>query len=263
MLELINTSLRLAVTPQGLTLARTRRWGGEGFTVLAEQALSPGELLAPERLLTTLHSMAQGQVRAGLALHVVLADELTRMWQITPPQGAARLADLEAACALRFYTLYGEPLTGWRMAADWNADAPFFAAALPAPMFGALEQFAATEKLRLVSAAPQFVHAWNRWSKHLDAGAWFAVVQGERVSFGVNDARRLQAVRSLALPAGADLAWLEQQCAREALRLNVEAPSRIQVCGQAPQAWLDNASAALRCERLDQARRGLAPLSSG
>jgi hypothetical protein len=51
-----------------------------------------------------------------LAVTVVLADDLVRLWQVTPPPGAAAWPTSKAAAALRFQRLFGEAPAGWRSA---------------------------------------------------------------------------------------------------------------------------------------------------
>ncbi|UUZ55504.1 hypothetical protein LP419_07490 [Massilia sp. H-1] len=53
------------------------------------------------------------------------------------------------------------------------------------------------------------------------------------LTVGAIDGGRLQAVRAVALPDGASLEWLERHIAREALRLNLPVPARLQLAGLA------------------------------
>ncbi|MCG2586557.1 hypothetical protein [Massilia sp. TS11] len=254
--------LHLGLARDGLSLARTHRWGDPAFTLLAEQALAPGACEDAGALDAALAQLCAGHDLRGQRLRVVLADELVRLWSVTPPQGAARLADLEAACALRFQGLYGDSLAGWELAADWQADAPFLACALRASLGDSLARAARDSGALLTQVQPQLLAAWNRWCGKLDAAAWFALVQGDRLSLGISRARRLHAVRVLRVTPEASLDWLAQQVAREALRLECAAPELLQVCGAAPAQWVDGSHATLRVQRLDHARRGLPPLSA-
>ncbi|UUZ49989.1 hypothetical protein LP420_07895 [Massilia sp. B-10] len=80
------------------------------------------------------------------------------------------------------------------------------------------------------------------------------------LTVGAIDGGRLQAVRAVALPDGASLEWLERHIAREALRLNLPVPARLQLAGLAPAAWNNSAGAALACTLLDRDRgAGLSP----
>lgn len=254
MLERFGAGLRIGVSAQALTLVRSSRW--RGAAVLAELALDGHAPGAPERLAPALRQLLQGQ--RGLPLTIVLDDALVRLWQVVPPQGATRLGDVKAAAALRFQSLYGEAPAAWCVTADWDAGAPFFAAALPRTLLALLEAAARDAHCGIVEIAPQFIHAWNRWHRALKPGAWFALAHEGLLTLGAGDGRRLSALRSVPLPAANDLAWLQAQVAREALRLNLAVPQQVQACGQVPPAWTAGAATegGFGCSRLDQARAG-------
>ncbi len=261
MLKRFGISLSIGVARESLTAVRLSRWRGAPATVLAERALLAGELEDPVRLAAALRALMAGQDCAHLSLSVVLADDLTRLWQVTPPQGATRMADIEAACALRFQTLYGESPASWRMVCAADARTPFFAAAMPRTLFDTIAAFASESGMALIGLAPQFVTAFNYWRKELRADAWFALAHDGLLTLGAHDGERLQAVRSVPMPLDADATWLRAQLEREALRLDLPLPQSVQGCGQLPHGWSD--SGAISVSRLDQARRGMPSPSNG
>ena len=254
-------ALRIGVTRDSVCLVRTTRWGRGAPQLLGEQACAGvGDAAIGTALAALLAGAGDGV--AGLPASVVLADDLLRLWLVTPPPGVARLADLEAAAALRFQTLYGESAAGWKVTADWRSTRPFCAAAVPLPLLMMLEQGAAARQLALVAVLPHFIDAWNRWSGALQPGAWFGQLSGQVLTLGVSPQRgRLHAVRTLALPAGPDLLALMLQ--REALLLDVPAPSLLQVAGPLPASWQRPAVAgALMLRRLSHAAHPAAGLST-
>ncbi len=261
MLKRFGHSLSIGVARDALTAVRLSRWRGPAATVLAERALQAGEMDDPTKLAAALRALVAGQDCDGLPLNVVLADDLVRLWQVTPPQGASRMADIDAACALRFQTLFGESMAGWRVAtaADWRA--PFFAAAMPHALFESLSAFARESGMPVVSMSPQFVVAFQRWRKDLLPDAWFALVHGGLLTLGVHDGEQLQAVRSMPMPLDAGTAWLRNQLDREALRLDLPRPQALQCCGQVPHGWVDGDDLAII--RLEPARRGMPAQSNG
>lgn len=235
MRRLPGQELRLGVDHDGLALVRTKAWFGKGREVVAELRIDgahDAHALAPG--LRTL--LGQAQV-AGWPLRVVLADELARMWQVAPPPQAASPADLEAAAVMRYAGLFGAPPGGWTIAADWHATQPFLAAALPAALLDTLAQCAREARCTLVEVVPQFVAALNGWRKLRRPGAWFALVHGEVLSLAAYDGAQLAALRTAVVPPGADRDWLESHVAREALRVGIGRPERLQVCGSAPRSW--------------------------
>jgi hypothetical protein len=223
--------LRLGVAGGAVALVKTSRWGAPAALV-AEQAYQ-----GAAGLQDAIKDVLRGE-HAGWPLTIVLADDLVRLWQVTPPQQAARLADLEAAAALRFQRLYGEPASDWILRAGWDLDRPFLAAAMPRTLLAALEQGAAAGQLTLVEIVPQFVALLNRCAGALKPGAWFGTVHDNVLTLGARDAGAVVAVRAQALPDGANAGWLAEHLAREALRLNLAVPERLQLWGGVPPAWL-------------------------
>ncbi|XLZ72498.1 hypothetical protein ABT364_11195 [Massilia sp. SR12] len=238
MLKNFTQSLRIEVAPQALRLLRVRRWGKAAPELLAEQPLA-GEALA---LPGALDALLSGQEVRGQAASFVLADELVRMWQVVPPVQAARLADLEAATALRFHTLFGESPAAWQMSADWNASAPFMAAAVPRALQAAIEASAARHALTVTAIVPHFVAAWNRHARALKRDAWFGVAHGNVLALAACEGGQLRALRHLAIPHGADHYWLTQTAQREALLLGLAAPALLQLSGDVPPALAKPAS---------------------
>lgn len=129
----------------------------------------------------------------------------------------------------------------WRLSADWDATRPFLAAAVPESLLALLEGLARELRLPLVEVAPQFVAALNAWRRARRPGAWFGLVHGGVLSIAAYEGAALAAVRTAVIPAGADRDWLEAHVAREALRVGVGRPERLQLCGAAPGAWASSA----------------------
>ncbi len=229
-------ALRIGVAGDGVALLKTSRWQGEKAAVLAQAAFDAAQPLA-ESVAQALRQVLADESWSGWPVTVVLADELVRLWQVTPPAGSTRLADLEAAAGLRFQSLYGEPASGWALAAGWDAVHPFLAAAMPRPLLAVLEQAAAEHQFTLVEIVPQFVAALNQWRGALKPDDWFGLVHGGVLSVAAVGAHGVGAVRAAALPGDADAGWLAAHLAREALRLNLPAPERLQLCGQVPAGW--------------------------
>ncbi|QYF94000.1 hypothetical protein KY495_01815 [Massilia sp. PAMC28688] len=236
-------SLRLGVSPYDVALLKVSRWGSPRADVVAEVALGGTGMdaigAAARQLLSDFGS-------AGWPLSVVLADDLVRMWQVTPPRGSTRLADLEAAAALRFQSLYGESAGQWTFSAGWDTGAPFLAAAMPRELLALLQQAAFDSRATIVEVLPQFVAGWNRWRSAILPDAWYGLVQAQVLTIGALEGGRVRALRAAAIPEHAPADWLGQHVAREALRLNMAAPARLFVSGQAPATW-NNSTAALPC----------------
>jgi len=263
----LGQALRIGVSAQAVSLLRTSRWRGEPVTVLAEHAFAPSADHLFDAIAQALRALLGELELGGWPVSFVLADDLVRLWQVTPPAGATRMADLEAAAGLRFHALYGETPSAWQVSADWDAQRPFFAAAMPRALLAGLALVAQEYKLSVVGVAPHFVTAWNRWCRALQPGAWFGLAHDHVLTLAVIDAAHqggVRAIRALPVPAGAEHGWLAQTVQREALLQNVEAPALLQVCGAVPASWLraanvaaagTAAAASLACMALEQSER--------
>jgi hypothetical protein len=241
----LGIGLRLGVAAGKVSLWRSSRWRAPAWTLLGEAAYVPdaGPLLHGDfaALGTALEQLLPAGHYAGWPLSVVLDDGLARLWQVDLPQGAARLADIEAAAALRFQSLYGDPPGLWHSSRAWDARAPFFCA-VPRALLAQLTRVAAMRKLALIFITPQFARHWNRWHGALKPGAWFGQLQEHALTLGVRHDGRLHAVRALSVPPGAGRDWLLQTLAREALLQGVPAPALLQLCGAPPAGWLAQAT---------------------
>lgn len=241
----IGQSLRIGVSAHAVSLLRISRWRGEPVTVLAEHAFAPAGEHPFDAIANALRALLGEQLGdksvAGWPVGIVLADDLTRMWRVAPPPGAARLADIEAAAGFRFQSLYGEAPAAWQIAGDWDAAQPFFAAAVPRALLAVLLRVAQEFKLHIVGIEPHFITAYNRWRRGLKPGAWFGLVHDNLLTLAAveADGKGIRAIRALPMPAGqgADQYWLGQTLKREALLLDMDAPELLQVCGAAPAAW--------------------------
>jgi hypothetical protein len=237
MLDRFTQTLRIGVAGDSLALVQVSRGLARrpALRLLADTRFDPAEGSAS--LGNGLRRLLADASAAGRTATIVLADDWARLWQVAPPGSACRMADLEAAAALRFQSLFGAAAAGWRISADWDADRAFLAAALPAPLLAGLQQVALEERIHLVGIVPQFVAALNGWRKARRAGAWFGVVHGAVLTLAVFDQGAFVAVRTALVPPGADGAWFAAHVAREALLTGAAEPALVQVCGAAPRAW--------------------------
>lgn len=240
----IGEYLRIDIAPHSVSVQRASRWRWPGRAatpagVLAAQAIAPASGHSFDAIANALRALLGELDAGGWPVSFIVADELTRMWRVTPPPGAARMADLEAAASLRFQSLYGESPSAWQLAADWSTIQPFFAAAVPRALLAVLSAVAQDSRLAIVAIEPRFVHAWNCGRRSLQPGAWFGHVHDQLLTLGATAAGGigLCAIRALPIPPGADHAWLTQTLQREALLLDMQAPALLQVSGAAPAAW--------------------------
>jgi hypothetical protein len=249
MLDRWGSRLRIGLSRHGLVLVKTRR--RQPSALLKEIALPEQDIATPELLAAGLRQILMAADRSPVS--VVVADHWVRMMMVTPPQNLRSLQDCEAAAAMRFQALYGEPAADWQIVGDWSARQPFLACALPRAQGNTLQQLAAECHVTLLEVVPQFIAAWNCWHRAVRAPAWFGIVHEQILTLGVIDHKRLCAVRTLPLPdiVWQDGQWLPARLAQEALRLNLPAPAQLQLCGDLPGQWMTHTLDSLQCMRLD------------
>ncbi|HXA46703.1 MAG TPA: hypothetical protein VNW52_03660 [Burkholderiaceae bacterium] len=238
---LLGARLHLSFTQQRVTVLRRPAGLRSQPTVVAELPLTEYAIAEPQRLVAQCTAILGSADCAGLPLCVTLTDESVRLFTVSPPHHASRLHDLQAAAVMRFVALYGDAPSAWNLQADWDANAPFLACAVPHTLLSALQQVALQHNMPLLSVTPRFVTAWNQYQRTVPADTWFGVVQDQHLTLGVTTQtpkRRLEAVRSIAIPDdGQHPRWLQDQLARAALQLNLSAPKQIQLVGNRQHWW--------------------------
>lgn len=257
--------LRIGLSKTGVTVVRTCGWLQTHSEVLAEWAGAEEECTSPEIVINQLSLLLRTADCAGMPARIVLSDSWVRRWMVLPPQNATHLADCQAAAKARFQTLFGDALSDWNLAADWNARQAFLACAIPRSLLAGLQQVAGEHRLILLEVVPQFVAAWNRWRKDLQAGIWFGVLQHEVLAIGVLGQNGLEVTRDVTLSDEAmrDQHRVAEILAREALRLNVPMPPEIRLCGQIPAHWVMQKIGNMAFVRLDQNQLADDHLSAG
>jgi hypothetical protein len=170
----------------------------------------------------------------------LMADELVRYWTVQPPTGLGSPRDLQAAAEMKFQCLYDDGQQDWSIQADLQAHTPFLACALPLHWLDTIGACLTAQGMLMASAQPEFVAVWNHWCKQLEAGAWLGLIREGRLCWGVPSQGRAMACRQVVLPANAkvDPHWLHEATEREALRMNLPAPSLIALGGTVPHQWL-------------------------
>lgn len=253
----ITSALRIGLSRTGAALTLVRGWMRRRAELVAETSLSDRDFASAAHLATRLGRFIADHQCSHLRVSVILADELVRLFMVTPPGNATRLQDYRSAADMRFQSLYGEALSDWRIEADWDTEQPFLACATPDFLLGAVRQVANEQHLTCIEIVPRTISAWNQWRNALIDGAWFGVAHGNQLTIGVIAAQRLSAVRTVTIPADAwdTPAWLPEHLGREALRLNVALPQQLQICGDVPGHWAEKAFGPVTCRRLDLAQR--------
>lgn len=244
-------AIRIGISSRGLAVLGIRGRLPPQADILADLQFSPSGDLSAD-IGDRLDGVLRDAQAARLPATVVVADDLARFFMVTPPHNATGLQDCKAAAGMRFNALYGEPADSWRLAADWNVDKPFLACALPGRLLDAVFRVAGIHRLVLVEVVPHFVAAWNTCSPAVKPDAWFGVLHDDMLTLGATAQGGLVSVRTTALPADGEHGpgWLGRYVAREALRLGLDAPARVQLYGDVGEQWTAPEAGPLACERL-------------
>lgn len=258
-------ALRIGLSKTGVTVVHTSGWLQTRSDAVAESTFAEHESVTPEAVVAKLGVLLKDADCSGLPASIVLSDAWVRRWMVTPPRNATSLADCQAAASARFQVLFGEPMTDWQLAADWDARQPFLACATPRKLLSALQQVAHDRSLVLREIAPQFVVAWNSWRSNLRAGTWFGVLGQSVLTYAVLGRNGPQATSEVALPVDVmrDQRLVPEILAREALRLNVPMPFEMRLCGQIPAHWTTQKIGNTTFVKLDRHRIANTPQPAG
>lgn len=211
-----------------------------------------------EALLQHLHQMLSGLRCHKMKVSITVADSLGRLWMVTPPQNATRLADCQAAAEQRFCTLFGEAARHWEISADWDAYRPFLASAMPRSLLERLKALCAHYQLNVLQLQPQFVSVWNRFCKQLQPNAWIALLEQHTLTIGAVTQGRLVALRSITVVPELlqQRSWIDQHIQREVMLLNLSMPQQLHISGRMPAQWQKQVDDQIHCLPLGERLEG-------
>lgn len=236
MRNLLFTQLHIGIGQRSMGMALCKGGLRPGMPRFIEHPRSGTEAHDLAHLLKSLPARS-GFFRPRFA-SITIADSLVRLFMVTPPPNAAGRADLEAAAAIRFQTLYGGPPSQWTIQAPWHPGRAFLACALPAALHAVLLQGMAEHNLVLMEIAPRFVAVWNRWRRHIRLDTWFVVIEEDHLTLAILSGYNVTALRATRLPQPLyNLAhWLTAHLQCEALVLGFPLPALVQFCGYLVEA---------------------------
>lgn len=235
----INASLRLGLSSNSISVLHSSGWLRQRQMVVADQPLDGS---SPLHMLTDLDRALTASGYSGLPTSVVLADQWTRLFMVTPPVNASCLSDCKAVAAHRFHLLYGDDAAQWLIEGDWNAEQTFLACAIQRSLLAVLQKAAIKHSLTLIRIAPQFVYGWNQ-RRRTPRDAWFGTLHGNDMTLGAICESRLVAIRRLSLTAAqrSDPHSVVAEINRGALKLSLPEPTVIELCGAVPKEWRNRA----------------------
>lgn len=125
-----------------------------------------------EPSMATVMAQTEPEIKGGGNLHVTISDDWARYWMLTPPKGIRSLAELRALAESRFEQLYGTPLAGWTMDADWSTRGGVLACALPTGLLDSMRQVCAKHNWSILSIVPQATRLINARRARIGAHGW-------------------------------------------------------------------------------------------
>ena len=249
MLDLFGPTVHIGCSATGIAVLRRDRFGRSVGVPTERRLLHPLSLteLARELPLALVAAHCNRSVAS-----VVLADEWLRLFVVTPPSNCGHRRDCDAAIAMRFQALYGGDCSEWTLRADWQIDRPFLVAAMPSVLQQILQNAAALCKLRFSAVLPHSVAVWNRWHGALQRGDWFGIAHADMLTLISLEGGAPRALRRQQLDQSMmkNPTWLSEHVGREALRLNLTVPARVQLCGEVPHPWTSAAPDRIACAAL-------------
>ena len=168
-----------------------------------------------------LISQHLNSVPAGSVVQVLIGSDISHLFLVTPYAGIRAFAELQTLAALRFTQLYDEPSNGWAIQADWKADAPFLAVALPTEILNVLRQACSAAKLKLRTVLPYCLWQWNLHAKTLPASGSLSVFEPDHATQLIWQTQKIVSVRSFSTSGVEPVSTAYTVLAREKIRLNL------------------------------------------
>jgi hypothetical protein len=208
----------------------------------------------------SLDALRQGLGEAnlsGIPVQVVVQDDWMRIWPVHHPDNASRMADLDAACAMRFEAIFDEPLHPWVWRANPQTGLPFIACAMQRTHLDELQAVLRDQRLQLVSLEARSVALWNCWQRDLKGmslNAWLGICMKDAFTLCLAQQGQVLQVRHVPLGAAQrdDPQWLVQHVQREASRFNQVMPDMIGLCGTVVDPWLQASMSGARVRQLSR-----------
>jgi hypothetical protein len=193
----------------------------------------------------------------GISVQVVLHDDAMRIWPVSLPDYASRMADLDAACAMRFEAIFDEPLGPWVWRSSPQLSSDFIACAMRRTRLKELQAILRKHSLGLASVEALSVALWNRWRQPLkakSANAWLGICTQHEFTLCLAQQGNVIQVRHVPLSQTllTDPLWLSQHAQREASRFGQSMPELIGLCGSVIDPWIRSATGKMRVEQLSR-----------
>ena len=219
--------LSVVFAPRVVELAR--RKAGLRPRVAATAAL-PADVSSPSwaaPLQVLLGALDDNAWRCGQA-RVLLSNHFLRYVALPANAGLNGVAEKLEFARFQLRNVHGAKAEQWAIALTREAD---LAVAMDTELREALRAAFAGRRMRLGALEPLFGAGYNRWRGRIGRGAWaFALAERDRLTVGLNDGRRWEAIdnRRLADGSAAALGIALAQClaGHERRRVYLVAPGR-------------------------------------
>jgi len=185
-------------------------------------------LVTSGNLSARLQQLLSTHLPRGRKLNVLFSDQLTRYFMVVPPKQIGSYADLKTIAELRFSTLFGDKSNDWIIQADWAADYPFLACALPREPIESIRRILDAGGWRSQGMVPESIAMWNfhapKWS---DQSAWFVRISEQHTLVATGAAGRIRQINSWIGEPPANAEQLVPILTREALRWDCPLPTTL------------------------------------
>ncbi|MFT3737036.1 MAG: hypothetical protein QM776_18830 [Rhodocyclaceae bacterium] len=167
-------------------------------------------------------------------LQVSISDDWVRYWTVTPPKGLGSMLELRALAAGRFEQLFGAAAEAWHIEADWSANRPMLACALPRSLVVALNAVSSHSGCRIASVVPEAIRLINRDASQLKEDGWICCFGSHAFLALLQQRGQLLAARQFRFDLTPALPEVLAKLETEALRLGHDMPATVFLLGDAP-----------------------------
>lgn len=125
--------------------------------------------------------LAQANVAEGGDVVMTVSDSWARYFMLNIPEGVGSLAELHMLAASRFETLFGQPVEGWQLDADWKASGNLLVTGIPARMAEVAKLVTETGPWRVRSVLPFSLRLQQVFHAQIPDECWLCCFGGRGV----------------------------------------------------------------------------------
>lgn len=179
--------------------------------------------------------LAHARKAQGGDLMLTVSDYWARYWMLSVPDGVSSLEELRALAGSRFENLFGNPIDGWALMADWRTRGQMLVCALPERLLSACDDLAVEGMWQVVSVQPQSIRLMNSYRSRIPDNAWVCCFGARGMLAMLLQQGEVNYVRRFRYQRVPDADELLDMLDGEILRVGADTPAQLCALGILPE----------------------------